>query len=304
MTEGLHVARRGDVLDRVQKRSAVVELLATAGGVEVTRHRIEAGRHIFLYASDEWSGFELFYVLSGLISLEEDGGDPVLLGAGEYLYHFGLPEKAFFRVEEDVEILLIANAPGFHLMRDELDEMMALVVSVEEKDPSTEGHCSRLERLAIVTGERLGLSGQSLVDLSYAAFLHDIGKVKVPDAILLKAGALSDEEWNEMRRHSEYGADMLRAKDFLEGAAKIVAAHHENYDGTGYPRGLSGDGIPIGARVVAVVDAYDAIRSIRPYKNAIPKAEAIEELRAHSGTQFDPRVVRAFIEAIGGADED
>ena len=300
MTEELKIRRKTDPLDRVEKRSAVVELLASAGSIEVTRHEIEAGRHIWLYASDEWSGFELVYILQGTIALEGREDHAVTLGPGDYLYHHGLPEKEFFRAETDIEILLITNAPSFHLMRTELEGMMSLVVSVEEKDPATDGHCGRIERLAIQTGERVGLAGQELINLSYAAYLHDIGKTEVPDAILNKEAELTAAEWEEMKRHPDYGAEILTEKDFLRGAAGIVQAHHERYDGSGYPRGIKGEEIPIGARVVAVVDTYDAMTSVRPYQRAQAKREAIEELKKNAGTQFDPRVVRAFIEVIGG----
>lgn len=299
MAEDLRIGRKGNPLDRVEKRSAIVELLASGGSIEVTRHEIEAGRHIWLYASDEWSGFELVYILQGTIALEGREGDPVTLGAGDYLYHHGLPEKEYFRAETRIEILLISNSPSFHLMRNELEGMMSLVVSVDEKDSLTEGHCTRIERLAILTGERLGLIGQELIDLSYAAYLHDIGKVKVPDEILGKGGELTDAEWSEMKRHPDYGAEILEEKSFLGGAAAIVRAHHERFDGTGYRRGLEGEEIPIGARVIAVVDTYDAMTSARPYEPALSKQEAITELTAQEGTQFDPRVVRAFLEVIG-----
>lgn len=299
MTEYLRIVRKENPLDRVAKRSAVVELLASASSIEITRHEIEAGRHIWLYASDEWSGFELFYILSGTIVLEGQDGDPISLGTGDYLYHHGLPEKVFFRAETDIEILLVSNAPSFHLMRDELEGIVALVLSVEEKDPLTEGHCSRLERLAIATGERLALSAQDLIDLSYGAYLHDVGKIKIPDEILNKTSELTNTEWEEIKRHPDHGAEMLLEKDFLRGAAEIVRGHHEQFDGTGYPQGLSGEEIPIGARVVAVVDAYDAITSVRPYQKAQAKREAIDELKRSSGSHFDPKVVRAFLEVIG-----
>jgi putative nucleotidyltransferase with HDIG domain len=153
--------------------------------------------------------------------------------------------------------------------------------------------------LAIRTGERLGLPGQRLIDLSYGAYLHDVGKVRVPVGILNKPGRLTDEEWVEMRRHPEYGAEMLREKNFLRAAAQIVVSHHENYDGSGYPHGLRGEEIPMEARVVSVVDAYDAITSERPYQVAGAKSKAVQELRLNAGTQFDPRVVRAFLSVIG-----
>lgn len=304
MSNELRIGRKGHPLDRVEKRSAIVELLASAGSLEITRHTIDAGRHIWLYASDEWSGFELVYILSGTVSLEGGEGDPVLLGPGDYLYHHGLPEKEYFRVETDIEILLIANAPSFHLMRDELEGIMSLALSVEEKDPVTDGHCSRLDRLAIAIGERLGLTAQQLIDLSYAAYLHDVGKVKVPDEILNKEGALSEDEWEEMKRHPDHGVEILKEKDLLEAAAEIIRGHHERFDGAGYPQGLKGDEIPIGSRVVAVVDAYDAMTTTRPYRLALSRTEAIHELEKNVGTQFDPRIVQVFLELLTSADDE
>ncbi len=283
--------------ERAAKQSSA-ELLVQHRALEVTRHRIAAGKHFYLDEATEWSGFEFIYVLRGTVTLSS-GDDRKPLGPGDYIYHRGLPERAYFRVDEDIEVLMVSSPPSYHLIREEMQGIMELARSVEEKDEATEGHCHRLERLAIRTGERLGLPGQRLIDLSYGAYLHDVGKVRVPDRILGKAGPLTDEEWAEMRRHPEYGAAMLREKGFLRAAADIVISHHENYDGSGYPRGLQGEEIPIEARVIAVADAYDAITSQRPYQVAAAKSEAIEELRLHAERQFDPRVVRAFLSVIG-----
>ena len=304
MIEGLTIGHRGDVRDRIEKRSTVLELLATNGTIEVTRQTIEAGRHFNLYAADEWSGFEFLFLLKGNMTLEGDDGDETPLNEGDFLYHNGLPEKAYFRVETDVEWLMVCTPPSFHLIRDDMQEMIAMAQSVEEKDPITVGHCSRLERLAVLTGERLGLPGEQLISLSYGACLHDIGKVRVPDEILNKATQLTDSEWKEMMKHPDHGADMLSERDYLGGAADIVRAHHERYDGDGYPMGSKGAEIPIGARVVAVVDAYDAITSVRPYQKAQAKREAVDELKRSAGSQFDPNVVRAFIEVIGDDNAD
>ncbi|MFC2095077.1 HD domain-containing phosphohydrolase [Candidatus Bipolaricaulota bacterium] len=301
--DGMTIRHREEVTDRVDKRSTSLELLATSGSLEVTRQRIEAGKHFNLYAADEWAGFEFMYVLAGVMMLEDGDGGEIPIQPGDYLHHNGLPEKAYFRVETDVELLMVCTPPSFHLIRDDMQEMLEMARSVEEKDPATEGHCSRLERLAILTGERLRLPGELLVAMSYGAYLHDIGKVMVPDDILGKEDSLTDAEWGEMQDHPDYGADMLSKKEYLSGAADIVRAHHERFDGTGYPRGLLGEAIPIGARVVAVVDTYDAIISTRPYKKALAKEEAIRELEKSSGTQFDPRVVKAFLEVVGSVEE-
>jgi len=292
---GLTIVRRADRKEKVAKRTTVVELLARQGSVEVTRERIKAGKIFYLIEASEWEGFEFVYLLAGTLLLKDDN---ILLRAGDYFYHHGLPQRVYFKVEENVELLLISSPPSFHLVREEIQEMMALARSVEEKDEATEGHCSRIERLSLRTGERLGLTDNRLITLSYAAYLHDVGKVRIPDEILNKPGPLTEEEWKEMRRHPDYGAEMLEKKDFLKDAAEVVRAHHERYDGSGYPRGLKGDQIPLEARIIAVVDAYDAMTSNRPYRKALSKEEAIRELNKNAGSQFDPRVVRAFLKVI------
>jgi len=298
VVDGLTVGRREVSKDAVQKTSTALNLLVQQGTFDVTRQRILAGKYFFLDAASDWEGFEFIYILSGLLRVTDDD---LLLRAGDYLYHHGLPQRAHFQVEQDVELLLISSPPSFHLMHDEIQEILQLARSVEEKDEATEGHCHRLERLAIATGEKLNLTGDQLVALSYAAYLHDVGKVKVPDEILNKPGPLTDEEWGEMRKHPDYGAQMLAGKDFLQDAARIVRAHHERYDGSGYPRGLSGDDIPIEARIIAVVDAYDAMISDRPYRKALSKGTVIAELEKNSGSQFDPLVVQAFLSVVGGS---
>jgi len=302
LIDGLNIGRSRSE-QKAERPQVTQELLASYRAVEVTRHAVPAGKPIYFDEASEWSGFEFMYILKGILTLVRDEGN-LEIRAGDYFYHAGLPERAVFRVEEDVEVLMVSSPPSFHLVQKEVSEMLALARSVEEKDKETEGHCHRLERLAILTGERLGLSGQKLVNVSYGAYLHDIGKVKVASGILGKAEALTDAEWAEMRRHSEYGAEMLREKDFLRSAGPIVRAHHERYDGTGYPDGLRGEEIPIEARIIAVVDAYDAITSERPYKPALGKKEALEELRLGSGTHFDPQVVRAFSSLVAEGEDD
>ena len=287
----------------VGKRSTRIEQLVQHGSLEITRHWIAADKHFFLNAADEWAGFEFIYVLSGNLTLESDERK-VALTPGDYLHHKGLSERAFFRVNTDVELLMVSSPPSFHLIREESQGVMSLARSVEEKDEITAGHCDRLERLAIATGERLGLTGQRLIDLSYGAYLHDIGKVKVPDSILNKTGSLTDAELQEMRRHTTYGGEMVADLKFLSSAAKIMVSHHENYDGSGYPEGWSGSEIPIEARIVRVVDTYDAITSVRPYQRALAKEEAIHELEKGMGKQFDPKVVQAFLEVIGNQEAD
>ena len=300
MIEGLMLCRHNIAQERIAKEGTALELLASGEGTEITRQIIQKGRHFYLRSRDDWVGFELIYVLQGRLALMDPDEGNIELATNEYLYHHGLPNKVYFRAETEVSLLMLSSSPSFHLGQSEIQDMVSIAKSVEEKDRETEGHCRRLEDLAVMIGERLGLKEQQLIDLSYGAFLHDVGKVHVRDEVLDKTEALTEAEWDEMRKHPDYGAEMLREKDLLRGAAEIVRAHHERYDGKGYPRGLKGEEIPIGARIVAVADAYDAMISVRPYQKGQAKRAALQELRRASGTQFDPEVVRVFVDAIGG----
>ena len=167
-----------------------------------------------------------------------------------------------------------------------------------ERDPDLGDHVDSVTALTDKLGVELGMTEEDRTTLWQAAALHDIGKAAVPDAILNKPGPLDDEEWAFMRRHTIIGERILDSAPALAGAARLVRSSHERFDGKGYPDGLAGDEIPLGARIVAVCDAYDAMISDRPYRRAMPAKRAIDELRRHAGTQFDPTVVDAFILAI------
>ncbi len=175
--------------------------------------------------------------------------------------------------------------------------MEILCEALDARDRVTEGHSRRMAELSLVVAREMGLRGATLKDLERAAILHDIGKVTVPDAILSKPGPLTEAEWQEMKRHPVVGFDMVKNVPLLRRVADIIYAHHERFDGSGYPNGLKGEEIPLAARIFAVVDAYDAITSDRPYRNARPHEYALEEIKRSMGTQLDPKVVEAFLKA-------
>jgi putative nucleotidyltransferase with HDIG domain len=168
---------------------------------------------------------------------------------------------------------------------------------LDARDRETRGHSERVADLALATAREMGISSESQAwqELRRAALLHDVGKIGVPDAILRKEGELSDKEWQSMRTHPAAGYEILRGVDFLDGASEIVHAHHERFDGQGYPRGLAGAEIPLGARIFSVADAFDAMTSDRPYRKAMAGPDALAEILRNSGTQFDPEVVSAFL---------
>jgi HD-GYP domain-containing protein (c-di-GMP phosphodiesterase class II) len=170
-------------------------------------------------------------------------------------------------------------------------ELLARAVDI--RDNYTGKHSAQVGELARRVGERIGMSAEELALLEYAARLHDLGKLGVPDAILLKPGPLDEEEWAVMRRHPEWGAEMIAQVPGLEELATLVVAHHERWDGGGYPGGLAGDGIPLASRVICACDAFEAMISRRPYREPLGVEDALAELIAESGRQFDPVVVSA-----------
>jgi hypothetical protein len=190
------------------------------------------------------------------------------------------------------------------LRRDLVRVSDALIQAVEAKDAYTGGHLRRVSEYAVAVGEKLGLRGRDLETLHYASLLHDVGKLGVPESVLRKEGPLDAQETGQMRLHPEIGARMLERLELLRGAAPLVLHHQERFDGEldgqhpGYPQGLSGEQIPLGARIIAVVDAFDAMTTTRPYREALPQAEAAAVLRRERGRQFDPRVVDAFLDSL------
>lgn len=172
--------------------------------------------------------------------------------------------------------------------------LKALIQALETRDFETHGHSERVVTFSLRLGHELGLEEEQMRDLELGALLHDIGKIGVPDAILRKPAKLNEREWKKMKLHPVHGYKILRNIPFLEGAAKIVAEHHERWDGKGYPNQIRGENIDITARIFAVADAFDAMVSDRVYRKGRPFEDAVIELEKCSGTQFDPMVVEAF----------
>lgn len=173
--------------------------------------------------------------------------------------------------------------------------LRGLLSALHTRDTETRNHSTRVSTYARLVASRLGVEGQALIDIERGALLHDIGKIGVPDAILRKPGPLTPDEWVEMEKHPELGHAMLANIDFLAEAQTIVLQHQERWDGKGYPAALSGDRICLGARIFAVVDAFDAMTSDRPYRRALRTDVARKEIARCAGTQFDPTVVAAFL---------
>jgi putative nucleotidyltransferase with HDIG domain len=201
-------------------------------------------------------------------------------------YHQGLARRVRERTAE-LTTALSGVAKAYS------STLAALVHALDAREHETSDHSQRVVRYTLAIADRMGVA--HVEDIGRGALLHDIGKIGVPDSILLKPGPLTHAEWVEMRRHPEVGYRILEAIDFLRPAAEIVLAHQERWDGCGYPRRLRGEAIPLGARVFAIADTLDAMTSDRPYRKAATFAQARQEIARCAGTQFDPRCVEAFV---------
>jgi putative nucleotidyltransferase with HDIG domain len=212
-----------------------------------------------------------------------------------YLRH---TQKSTHKLREAAETIQTQNVSleeANRLLKERSTAAMeSLSATVDARDAYTAGHSRRVQRLSLAIGRELGLSDVDLDLLGHAALFHDIGKLAVPDAILLKPAPLTDEEWTLMRRHAEEGARIIERLGFLNDAVPAIRHHHERFDGSGYPNGKIGDDIPLGARIIHVADAIDSMLTTRIYRSARPLEHALQELRIGAGAQFCPRCVSAL----------
>ncbi len=179
-----------------------------------------------------------------------------------------------------------------------LESIQTLRYTVEAKDVYTRGHSDRVSEFSVLIGEKLGLSEEDIKTLRIGGLFHDVGKIGVPDSILLKDAKLTDDEYSQIKNHPSIGAHILSSATIFENIIPVVKHHHEKYDGNGYPGKLRGEEIPYLARIAAVADTFDAMTSVRPYRTALPIEVVKEEFRKFSGTQFDPEITKVFLDIL------
>lgn len=199
-------------------------------------------------------------------------------------------------VVENERIIEQKTRLGKALAQSEEQLAELLLNALDLRDHETRAHCRRVSRYAEMLGKKLELNDNELRDIRKGALLHDVGKIGIPDSILLKPGKLTDEEWVTMRTHTDMGGHLVQAIPGLAGAYDIVTQHHEKWDGSGYPRGLQSEEIALGARIFMIADTLDAILSDRPYRKGAPIEVARQEIQKFAGTQFDPHVVQNFLD--------
>jgi PAS domain S-box-containing protein len=200
---------------------------------------------------------------------------------------------AYVAIETDVTELKSLQR---QLQAANIEAIYMLSFACEAKDTTTGRHIERVQHYCHTTARRLGLDEASAEEIAYSSIMHDVGKLHVPDSVLMKPAPLDEEEWRLMKRHPRDGVSILRRAPFYTVAREIAENHHERWDGTGYPAGKKGESIPLAARITAVADVFDALSSRRPYKDPWPEGDVLDEMRLQRGHAFDPRVVDAFLD--------
>jgi len=275
-----------DLLDLVKQKDPTVEV-------------------IFLTAQDE-AALAVDLMKRGALDflLKPVDLNQLFLAIGRALEHRRLiVENERYRLQ--LELLVMEKTHALNEALTDLNQVHAatldaLSMALDFRDQSTSGHSRRVADLTAGAARNMGIKDAALVQIEHGALLHDIGKLRIPESILWKPASLTDLEWETMRRHSEYGYEFLNNLEFLKGAADIVYAHHEKYDGTGYPRRLQGEAIPFGARVFMIVDTVDAMMYKRPYNKPVSFTDAAAEVRRCAGTQFDPDLIEPTLDYLGG----
>jgi putative nucleotidyltransferase with HDIG domain len=275
---------------------------------------LETGEPVFEVWSREHRWLAPYYLVFGLLSLalatayvalQVTGvlafvAPPVMMRFALHQY-LNKTEQTVLELKQKNAELEAANHNIIQMtrqLRETYDGTLeALVLALDARDRETKGHSFRVANYVVAIAREMGVQDgtRELIDMQRGALLHDVGKIGVPDFILHKPGPLTPEEWDDMKRHPAIGFEMLKDIGFLSPAAEIVRTHHERFDGKGYPRGLRGEEIPLGSRIFTIADAFDAMTSDRPYRKAMTPEMARSEVLRHSGTQFDPKVVQAFL---------
>lgn len=273
-----------------------IRLLASGDGVEVMLHKMKANSQWTLLQETSSGEFQYYFLINGEIHWQSEH-DSGAIHAGESIALNAASEALEITAIKDSEFLFFCSTPLFQRHVVGIRDLEQLAVSIEQKDGYTAGHCSRIQRLSMVVAGVLEFTPKDKFDLRLGAFLHDVGKVRIPSEILNKAGPLTAKEWRIMKLHPVFGRDMVMDLNqyCLTGACKVIEHHHERYNGSGYPYGLWKREIHNGANIVAVVDAFDAMTTDRVYRKARSVDEAIHELKQNREILFHPDVVDAFM---------
>ena len=292
----IYLGQKGKYIEKVVKGTEELTLLAKGDDTEIMHIKIPLGQMLWIDPGEKDRLMEFFFILSGKVMYETED-EAIYLNEGEYCYVKNLKKSTYFKTITEVTLLYISNQPVFHLLSNEMKELLEIGKLVEKKDSYTSDHEIRIKRYSIEIGEKLCLPKGKLNLLYFSAMFHDIGKINVPDGILNKPGALTFEEFECVKKHSADGASIL-SSTYIKDAAIAILQHHERLDGSGYPQGLKGDEICIEAKIIAVVDTYDAMTSDRVYRKGGNPIAALNEIKSLIGKHYDESVVRCLEEIL------
>ncbi|WP_246938648.1 HD domain-containing phosphohydrolase [Bacillus pinisoli] len=293
---GLTFSKAGEVIESVSEPYMTVDLMASFDGTEVISHKLKKDARWGMGPDDGWNALEFIYVIEGelLVTLNNT---KMVVKKGDYVKAAPIQKDCLFYATVDTEFLYVTSQPVFHHYSNILHKFKNIADEVEQKDGYTSDHCSRILNLSMLIGENMNLSSKEMHQLNIGSYLHDLGKVKVPDHVLNKPGKLTEQEWTIMKAHPTYGRIMMEETNFpiLMEAAAIVEQHHERYNGSGYPYALKKEDILMGSSIVAVVDSYDAMTTDRVYRKGMSKEEALTEIKNCRETLYHPDVVDIFL---------
>ncbi|MCL6602043.1 MAG: HD domain-containing protein [Paenibacillus sp.] len=294
--KGLNLGKDGDSIEREQQGSSNFSLLARGDGSEVILQTIEKGKVFYVYPSEDAETLEFFYILEGecTSSINENN---IILKQDDYFYLQQLQDSVFFNVLSDIRMLWYTTKPAFHLISSVISKLASVVKKVEEKDNYTYQHSGRVQKYCLQLAIMLKFSKERLEDMYYSAAFHDVGKINIPEHILNKPGRLTEEEFDIVKRHS-YDGYVLVKDLYYNNISRIILQHHERLDGSGYPYGLKEDEIMLEAKIIGIVDTFDAMTSDRPYRKGLDATIAMAELRRLSGIHYDAHLVDLFERAL------
>lgn len=292
--KGFYFLKSNDFLERVSQHSGSLSLLAKSGDFEVMELLIHEGKEFIAVPGETSHLIEFFYIISGSVY---DHTHDANYTSGDLFYLNRLQSPIYFTAETDTKLLYIINESMFFMLSDKIQKLMETIEKVEEKDFYTEKHCNRVMEYSIALAKELQLQDIDLMTLGYASLFHDLGKIEIPIDILQKPSRLTDMEFESIKQHPIKGRALADEINLIN-MGEIIEQHHERNDGTGYPFGLDSSSIRIEAKIISIVDCYDAMTSDRPYRKKMSQEEAIDELLKYRGIHYDEVIVDTFIHKV------
>lgn len=292
---GFNVYNDNDVINEFENGAGKFRLLVQDEDMEIFESNVNAGKSIICQPYESKDSINVIFIINGKFFHTNERR---IISTGERITFKNLEETHHLSVIEDSKILMIRKKSFFTEQASTTDEVYDFIHKIQEKDQYTEEHCNNTGNLAVQIATFMKLPDHVIGNVVHAGKIHDIGKINIPKDILNKPSRLSYQEYELVKQHSQIGYDIIMKTIGNEDFARIVLEHHERLDGSGYPRGLKENEISIEAKIIAVVDSFDAMTSDRPYKKAMTDDEAILDLKAHANTWYDSEIINVLEEII------